>query len=289
MPGAAPRTADEVERGYNNRDAVPDHARWFARWTELSVAALASERVARDLRYGPGPKETLDLFVPRGPARGTFLFVHGGYWRSIDKADHAFVAPPLTAQGCAVGLVNHDLCPQVTIAEIVEQCARAVAWVVREGARHGACADRLVVGGHSSGGHLAAMMMAHDWRGHGFASSPVHGGVSLSGLHDLRPLTRFSYNVDLKLDEAEAARLSPALLRPTTGGPLAIAVGGAETGEFLRQSDLLWDAWPDNHPGGATGPLVIAGKHHFDVVLEHADPTSPLTRSVVGLLCGGRN
>ena len=279
-----PRTAEEVERGYNNRAAVPDHARWFARWTEHSVAALASERVAHDLRYGPGPKETLDLFVPRGLARGTFLFVHGGYWRAIDKADHAFVAPPLTAQGYAVGVVNHDLCPQVTIAAIVEQCARAVAWMVREGTRHGASVARLVVGGHSSGGHLAAMMMAHDWRGHGFASSPVHGGVSLSGLHDLRPLTRFSYNVDLKLDDSEAARLSPALLRPTTGGPLAIAVGGAETSEFLRQADLMWDAWPRNRPAGMSGPLVVPGKHHFDVVLEHADPASALTQATTALL-----
>ncbi|HEY8244855.1 MAG TPA: alpha/beta hydrolase [Casimicrobiaceae bacterium] len=280
----APRLSDaEVERGYNNRAAVPDHPQWFARWGERSAAAVSSERVLRDLRYGSGPKETLDLFLPRGPARGTFVFVHGGYWRSLDKAEHAFVAPPLTAQGIAVAVVNYDLCPQVSIATIVDQAARAVAWVIGEGARHGASAHRLVVGGHSAGGHLAAMLMARDWRTDGFPMNPLHGGVSLSGVHDLRPLTRFSYNVDLKLDDAEAARLSPVLLGATTRAPLVVAVGGNETSEFLRQSDLMWDAWTANRPPGTDGPLVVAGKHHFDVVLEHAEPASGLSRATLAL------
>ena len=94
---------------------------------------------------------------------------------------------------------------------------------------------------------------------------------------------RFSGNADFKLDDAEAARLSPALMRPTTTAPLAIAVGGAETGEFLRQAQLMWDAWPVNRPAGTAGPLVVPGKHHFDVVVEHADPGSALTRATLAL------
>jgi arylformamidase len=276
-------TDDEVERGYNNRAAVPDHPRWIARWGELSAAAFASERVLRDLRYGPGPKETLDLFTPRGPARGTLVFLHGGYWRALDKAEHAFVAPPLTARGIAVAVVNYDLCPHVSIATIVDECARAVAWVAREGEKHGADPRRLVVAGHSAGGHLAAMMIARDWRPDGFPAPPVHGGVTLSGVHDLRPLPRFSYNVDLKLDDASATRLSPALSPPASGAPLVIAVGGDETGEFLRQSRLMWDAWPRNRPPGQAGPLVVPGKHHFDVVLDHADASSDLARATLAL------
>lgn len=283
MPGTPQLTTDEVERGYNNRAAVADHARWFARWAEMSAAAFSSERVIRDLRYGPNPKETLDLFLPRAPARATFLFLHGGYWRSLDKADHAFVAPPLTAQGIAVAVANYDLCPGVSIATIVEETARAVAWLAREGRAHGAGSGRIVVGGHSAGGHLAAMMLARDWRADGFSSCPIAAGLSLSGVHDLRPLVRFSGNADFKLDDAEAARLSPALARPTTGAPLAIAVGGAETGEFLRQARLMWDAWPGNRPKGMTGPLVVPGKHHFDVVADHADGDSALTRAVLAL------
>ena len=284
----APMSADEVERGYNNRAAVPDHPAWIARWGELSARAFASEHVLRDLRYGPGPKETLDLFLPRGIARGTFVFLHGGYWRALDKDAHAFVAPPLTARGIAVAVANYDLCPQVSIATIVEETARAVAWLVREGPKHGAAARPLVVGGHSAGGHLAAMMIARDWRGDGFDAHQVAAAVSLSGVHDLTPMVRFSYNVDLKLDVAEAARLSPAMIEPATDAPLVLAVGGAETSEFLRQSELLWDAWPRNRPSGWRGPLSVPGKHHFDVVLEHADEGSSLTRATFALFEGAR-
>lgn len=276
-------TAEEVERGYNNRAAVPDHAEWFARWGELSARAFATERVLRDLRYGPGPKEVLDLFLPRTPARGTFLFLHGGYWRGLDKDVHAFVAPPLTARGIAVAVANYDLCPQVTIATIVDEAARAVAWLVREGPQHGASAHPLVAGGHSAGGHLAAMMLARDWARDGFAAGPVHGAVSLSGVHDLRPLLHFSGNADFRLDEAEAARMSPALLAPSTDAPLVLAVGGEETGEFLRQTELMHEAWPANRPSFLAGPIVVPDKHHFDVVLEHARDDSPLTRATLAV------
>ena len=146
------------------------------------------------------------------------MFIHGGYWRALDKADFAFVAPPFVAQGIAVAVVNYDLCPDVSIATIVDECRRAVAWLAREGRAHGAGADRIVVGGHSAGGHLAAMMLATDWRCGRLRARPVAAGVSLSGVHDLAPLVQFSFNADFRLDDAEAARLSPvaaARRRPT--------------------------------------------------------------------------
>jgi arylformamidase len=276
-------TPEFVERGYNNRAAVPDHPKWFVRWAELSAAAKARFRPQLDLRYGPNPKETLDLFLPDGKPRGTFVFIHGGYWRALDKSEHAFVAGPMLAQGIAVANVNYDLCPDVSIATIVDECRRAVTWVVREGARHGAAPDAVVVGGHSAGGHLAAMMAATDWSALGLPRAPLAGAVTLSGVHDLAPMPLFSFNADFKLDADEARRLSPALMRPTTAAPVLCAVGAAETSEFVRQTELLWDAWPDNRPRGSTGPLLIPGRHHFDVVVDFADPGSALTRATLAL------
>lgn len=282
---APPADSDpaELDREYNARAAIPDAAAILQRWADESTAVRRRCAGLYDLRYGSTPAERLDFFPAAAPDAPLFVFLHGGYWRSLDKADHAFVAPPLTARGIAVAVANYDLCPNVSIATIVEESARAVAWLAREGRAHGAGADRIVVGGHSAGGHLAAMMLARDWRADGFASCPVAAGLSLSGVHDLRPLVRFSGNADFKLDDAEAARLSPVLLPPTTGASLAIAVGGAETDEFLRQSRLMWDAWPANRPKGMAGPLVVPGKHHFDVVVEHADAGSALTRATLAL------
>lgn len=275
-------TGEAIERGYNNRAAVPDHPRWFTEFAARSQAAIETLKPAIDLRYGSGPKETLDLYLPAGPARGTLMFIHGGYWRAFDKSDHAFVAPAFVAAGLAVAVVNYDLCPQVTVATIVEQCRHAVLWQVRDGTSRGAPAP-LVVAGNSAGGHLASMMFATNWRGRGLSQTPFAGGVSLSGVHDLEPLVRFSYNTDIRLDDAEARRLSPSRSRPLTDAPLLLAVGADETSEFVRQTDLMWEAWPGNHPPGLASPMKIAGRNHYTVVLDYTDPASALTKATLGL------
>ena len=282
MNGGPALTPDFVERGYNNRAAVPDHGYWLAQCPVLSREVASRFAPQLDLRFGQGPKETLDLFVPAAPAKGTFVFIHGGYWRVLDKSDFHFVAAPFLAQDLAVAVVNYDLCPAVSVTTIVEQCRRAVAWLARQGPRHGAAARHVVVGGHSAGGHLAAMMVATDWSAHGFDRSPITGAVSLSGLHDLSPLLQFSYNVDLKLDANEAAQLSPVNYPPLAGVPTLIACGADETSEFLRQSQLLWDAWPDvRRP--TQGPLFPVGKHHFNVVMDYGDSASAITRATLAL------
>jgi arylformamidase len=275
-------TPEFVERGYNNRAAVPDHPLWFERYKRWSDAARADFAPLRDLRYGPGPLATLDLFRPEGTPRGTFVFMHGGYWRALDKDDFAFVAAPFVAQGIAVANVNYDLCPAVSIAAIVDECRRAVAWIAREGPRHGAAAANIVVGGHSAGGHLAAMMHVTDWAAEGFARAPFRAGLTLSGVHDLAPMLQFSFNADFGLDAAEAARLSPIHHRLRTQAPLLMACGADETSEFLRQTQLLWDAWPEvRRP--AAGPMFVPGTDHFSVVAAYADPASALCQATLGL------
>jgi arylformamidase len=278
-----PYTPELVERGYNNRAAVPDHPRFMARYVELSHAAVQTFRPQLDLRYGPGPKETLDLFLPPAKPRGTFVFFHGGYWRAFDKADFSFVAWPLVEQGIAVAIVNYDLCPAVTIATIVDESRRAMLWLVREGPRHGAAVDRIAIGGHSAGGHLVAMLFATDWSGCGLSGAPFAGGVTLSGVHDLEPLVLSTMNADLRLDAAEARRVSPVSYQPKTDASLFIAVGADETAEFVRQSELIFDGWSQNRPAGMTAPLRIPGRHHFNAVLDHADRQSAVTRAVIGM------
>jgi arylformamidase len=203
------RDAACVERDYNLRAAFPDHLQWFARWAEDSARARASHRLLCDVRYGPGPKQTMDLF-PAENARAALFFIHGGYWRALDKSDHSFIAPAFVDAGIGVAVVNYDLCPAVTIATIAEQCREAVDWLIQNGRRHGFAAQPLIVAGHSAGGHLAAMMFATDWsaRQSQPEAGPIAGGISISGIFDLTPLVEVSFNADLRLD-LDTARRAP--------------------------------------------------------------------------------
>ncbi len=270
-----------VEREYNLRAAFPDHPQCFARWAEQSAAARQRLAASLDLRYGDGPRQTIDLFPSTHP-RGALLFIHGGYWRALDKSDHSFVAPPLVANGIGVAVINYDLCPQVRIAHIVEQCREGVVWLLREGPRHGVPATRLVVAGHSAGGHLAAMLVATDWAARGLPGA-VAGAMAVSGVFDLEPLLQVSFKSDLQLDAAQARSMSPIHLRPKRAVPLLIAAGADETREFIRQSWLLWESWPECRPPGRQGPLLIAARHHFSVLSDLGDPHSALASAAQSL------
>jgi arylformamidase len=278
-------SADFVEREYNLRQAFPDHPQWFARWSAESAAARSRLDSRLDVRYGSGPKQTLDLFPAESP-RGVLLFIHGGYWRALDKDDHSFVAPAFVDQGVGVVVINYDLCPNVSIARIVEECRQAVAWLWREGRSQGVPVERLFIAGHSAGGHLVAMLYATDWRRYGVPVDAIRGGLSISGVFDLEPLIQVSFNADLKLDNGKARAMSPIHCTAEVRAPLLLAVGSGETSEFSRQSWLLWERWPECRPATAHSPLVIADRHHYSVMSELGDRKSELTAATLEMLLG---
>ncbi len=278
-------TADEVERGYNNRAAVPDHPRWFARYAELSAAACARCAPRCDLRYGPGPKETLDLFVPAGGARATFVFLHGGYWRALDKRDFSFVAGPFVAAGVAVAVVNYDLCPDVSIATIVDEC-RARGRVGRRARErtHGAVPDRIVVGGHSAGGHLAAMMLATDWQ----RPRPRRRSDPRRGVAVRRPRPRADGAVLVQRRLSSSTRRRPRACRRSISRRARRRRCSSPSAATRRRSSCASRSccgtrWPGNRPAGMAGPLVVPGRNHFSVVADYADPASALTRATLAL------
>jgi arylformamidase len=195
-------SVDFVEREYNLRQAFPDHPQWFARWSAESAAARSRLDSRLGIRYGSGPKQTLDLFPAQSP-RGALLFIHGGYWRALDKDDHSFVAPAFVDEGVSVVVINYDLCPNVSIAHIVEECRQAVAWLWREGRTQGVPVERLFIAGHPP----AAIWSRCSTRPTGLATacrSMIRGGLSISGVFDLEPLIQVSFNADLKLDSGKA-------------------------------------------------------------------------------------
>ena len=279
-------TQEFVERGYNNRAAVPDHPRWLAHYPEASARARAALAPKLDLRLGPGPKETLDLFLPPHPAKGTFVFWHGGYWRALDKSDFSFVAPQFVARGYAVAVANYDLCPErVGRDDRRRGEARGAVWLAREGAAHGANPDRMVVGGHSAGGHLAAMLFTTDWAAQGFAREPFLGGVSVVRRARSRAHGALLLQRRFQAGRARGPRASRALASRALFPRPAPACGwrGQNVRTPPRQTQTLWDAWPANRPAGASGPLLICDRNHFNVVVDFSEPDSELTRATLAL------
>jgi arylformamidase len=270
------RTQDPawLEAQYNNRARVPGHAQILARWAQDSHTARATQNCRLDVAYGHSDAERLDVFSPSprpraskapGPGAPLLVFVHGGWWRSLDKSDHSFIAPALTAAGAVVIVPNYALCPSVGMEEIALQMARSLAWCWRHAEELGADPKRISVAGHSAGGHLAAMLLSAQWRrmGDDLPADLVKAALSISGVFDLDPIRRTPFlQADLRLTPRSVRRLSPAGF-PAPAGTLRAVAGALESQEFLRHNQLIRRRW-----GKRAVPVceAIPDADHFTVL-----------------------
>ena len=245
---------------------------YLERCAELGAAARIATR-HETLRYGAGEREIVDLVAPSAAGAPFFMWIHGGYWRRLSKDDFWFVAPPLAARGAAVALTSYPLAPGASLDEIVSAVRRAFAVASERAIALGADPARLLVGGHSVGAQLAAMIAA---------TAPVRGVFALSGLYDLEPVRRSKVNETIAMDPESARRNSPLVTPPMRRGTLAIAAGGRESAEFARQSReyaAAWRSW-----GGDVRALDATGDDHFSIALELARADSPLARALGDLV-----
>lgn len=256
-----------LDNQYNNRLRVPHFMAHLSQWKADSIQVRQSAPCHLDLAYGESSAEKLDIFHPQGKNAPVIVFLHGGYWRSLDKSDHSFVAPAFTGEGACVVIPNYALCPSVTMEQLVMQVVQSVAWVWRNIARYGGDPNRITVIGHSAGGHLAAMMLACLWPqvARDLPKQLVRNALSLSGLHDLAPIMQSPYlQNDLHLTASQVKRCSPAYF-PAPFGELVAICGADESDEFLRQNALIEQAWGKRCVIAREAAL---GCNHFSV-LEH--------------------
>lgn len=269
----------DLEAEYNNRARTPEHPAIIAGWKEAAAAFRASHSQAEtEIRYGPSARQTLDIFWPDGSRDVPLaLFIHGGYWQALDPSYFSHFAKAANANGVAFALCGYDLCPQVSLAAIVEQVRAAALHLWRRYRRP------LIASGHSAGGHMTACLLATEWKRYApdAPANLVPSGVSISGLFDLVPLVATSVNHALQLDEQEAARLSP-LHWPLPGHRILDAwVGGAESAEYLRQSRAVAEAW--RMRGAETLYRELSGANHFTVLAPLNDPESEISQRLAAL------
>ena len=265
----------DYEAEYNNRARVPEHPEIFARWTreaeDYRAEAMKERRAELGLSYGSSLRQFIDLFSARPTVTAPLaLFIHGGYWRSLDPSLFSHMARGLNAHDVTVAVVGYDLCPEVTIAEIIEQIRHACLFLwLRTG-------QRMMIYGHSAGGHLAATMLATEWQARYPKAPPdlVPAAYSISGLFDLTPLVGIPMAHDLRLDDSEARSVSPLFWPAPKGRPFDAVVGALESSEFLRQSRTVADSW--GKAGAQTRYEAVPGANHFTVIEGLADPQSAM-------------
>jgi arylformamidase len=271
----------DYEAEYNNRARVPEHPVYFAGWERDAKAyrdaiAATQGRAELGLSYGPSERQYIDLFFPENAENAPVaLFIHGGWWRTLDPRSFSHMARGLNGRGVIVGVAGYDLCPHVRIGDIIEQMRNACLFLWERFER------KILVYGHSAGGHLGACLLATDWKALEVPDDLVPAAYAISGVFDLVPLVGVSMNQDLRLTPDEARRVSPVLWPVPRGRILDAVVGGAESSEFLRQSRIITDAWRTH--GAETRYEAAPGENHFGVLAPLAEPQSPMVERLVAL------
>jgi len=258
----------EVE--YNNRARVPQNPELMAGWAR-DAAAYREQHAPRRISYGPGARNVIDIFAGDNQDKAPFVvFIHGGYWQALDGSWFSHMARGLNAHGIGVAVPTYDLCPQVSIADIIMQMREVVFELAR-------LSQSLIVSGHSAGGHLAACMLATDWKAYDASLPPrlVTSAYAISGLFELEPLVPTSINKALGLDQVTARAASPLFWTPPSHGSLDAVVGEAESAEYHRQSRTIVDVW--GKAGVATQYGMVPAANHFTAIAPLADPASPMT------------
>jgi arylformamidase len=268
---------------YNARATIPDHPQIFTRWHKDSAHIRRTNAGLFDLAYGDAPGERLDFFPANRSGAPLLIFIHGGWWRSLDKSDFSFIVPGYKLAGFNVALPNYTLAPHASLQEITRQQLRALAWLYRNAEHYDFDRQRIAVAGHSAGAHLAAMMMAARWND--FAQDLpvdlVKAGILMSGLYDLAPVLHADFvNVDLKLKPQDIGPLSPAFMPQAHHASFITAAGGLESNEFRRQTALIAGQWKAAH----VADIALPDKNHLTICDAFAEQEHPLFEASVKLI-----
>jgi arylformamidase len=274
--------AADAERQFNPQaNPEVDPKAEFALRSELSAAARERLQSELDVRYGPGPRQLLDIFPARKDGASIHVHIHGGYFRMGDKDSQSLLAEPFVAAGISCVFPTYDLCPQVSLDQLVAEVMDAIEWTHRNAARIGD-PRRIYLSGSSAGAHLCAMALAHDWTKRGLPPDFITGATLLTGVYDLEPLLHISVNELVQLAPDRVRHNSPIYHPPRLKVPLLMQVGGAEPAGW--QAQTLEFAEVCRAAGCAVEVFVLPGETHFSILRSLAHIDHPLTRKMISAM-----
>jgi len=255
---------------YNNRELVPHYQQYFDLWPVLNREVLDQFTFLRDIPYGDGLNEKLDIYPAQRKGGPTMIFIHGGYWQMMDRADFRFIAKAFVPHDIHTVIIGYPLAPAVTISRIIQSVRKALTWIHHQINAYGGDPDHLYLSGHSAGGHLASLMITREYAPDDIK---LRGVTALSGLYDLVPIQLSHVNIPIGMSKQEAIDCSPLHYTPNST-PLTLAVGADESDEYHAQLHSLVDVWSTSND--AIQSVILPGVNHFSILSELLDSQSTL-------------
>ncbi len=270
---------DELEYQYNPRASVADYPEISKKKAAASKEVRSTLKSWLDVPYGSSPREMMDIYPSAQGGGPVLVYYHGGYWRGSRKEDNCNFAPTFVNRGANVVVVEYDLCPKVTVSDIVRQARASIAWLYRNIERYSGNREKLFISGHSAGAHLAAMILAHDWEREGLPRDVIKGAVLTSGVYDLEMVMQIAANAEIRMTPELVQENSPFLHPPRPICPTLVSVGGAEPAGWQRMSEEFFNLCRQR--GLDCQYFVVPGANHFTLPEHLSNTESPLTRAML--------
>jgi arylformamidase len=269
----------ELDRNYDQRGWISNAEEMVARYSSRSEATRKALAQKRTVAYGSGADEVLDIFTTGRAGAPTLVFIHGGAWRNFTKDDFSFVAEALVPAGVNVIVFNLSKLPGMRLPEVITQARSALAWVWQHARDLGLDPDKLYLFGHSSGAHLAAMVMLADWSRFGLPRDAIKGAAFVSGTYDLKPMLLSARGSYIKVSDAEEQEFSPIRHADRVPCTVLLFYADNDTDEFKRHTRDF--AAAVKKAGRLSDLTLVPGKNHFEIIELVAEPASDLHRALL--------
>ena len=267
-----------LEKAYNPQKSVENFSQFQIHRTAVSRECRKNMKSYLDVAYGLNELQKIDIY-PAKNFSPVHLFFHGGYWRTQDKSNFAFLARTLVPQGVTTIIVNYDLCPKVSLDEVVESSRNAIEWTYKNIEKYNGDPNRISVSGNSAGAHLCSMLLATDWKNRGFPQHIISGAVLFSGIYDPEPTRWIPVNEEIGLTAETTARNNSMKYEPTVECPIWIGAGGLEPWLWLQQT-FDYSQHLRRH-GYDPEVHILPNHHHFSIMDEMLDHNKIISQAVL--------
>lgn len=275
----------ELDAAYDQSFYAPLLRQILKRYASSSNQVRARLGNPKRVSYGPTPVEALDIYTTKKPNAPIFVFIHGGAWRSGEAKNYAFPAEMFVNAGANYVALDFAsvIAAKGDLAVMADQVRRAIAWTHKNAASFGGDANRLYIGGHSSGGHLCGVAMTTDWKkGFDVPADIIKGGLCMSGMYEMKPARLSKRSSYIKFTDAMEEAMSSQRHIDKLRAPVICTYGSNETPEFQRQNR---DFAAAVKAAGKPVELIQAPDYnHFEMCESLGNPYGPNGRAALKMM-----